>query len=329
MALDTRLLSRAKQRLENKKRENEAALERRRDQVYAKFPKIAALDQRLKASVIEAVGLTLRGGDDMAEHIGRIRDENLLLQEERVQALLAAGLSPDYLDNSTACRYCGDTGYVDRVLCVCLQQLYEEEQRASLSSLFKLGNETFDNFDLTWYDDTPDPVKSARDKMAIVYEACLDYARKFERQRTNLYLSGGTGLGKTYLSACIARVVAGKGFSVVYDTAAAIFARYEEEKFDKGTDLAAVREALRRYSDCDLLIMDDLGTEMTTAFTISALYELVNTRLTRGKKTIINSNLSAGELYSRYSPQIGSRIAGEYDVLNFCGKDIRILKKDM
>lgn len=329
MSLDGKLLGRARLRLEVKKREKQELHTRRTDEVYAKCPRIRELDQELKSSVIDVIGIAFRKGSDPTEDIACIRDNNLYLQSERIQALMSAGFPYDYLDDESLCRKCGDTGYVGTEICSCLMDLYREEQRAALSNLFKLGNETFDNFDLSFYDDTPDHTPSARDKMEIVYDTCLDYARKFERKKTSLYLSGSTGLGKTFLSACIARVVSDKGFSVVYDTAASIFSKFEEEKFDKSDDLTAARDEIRRYLACDLLIMDDLGTEMITAFTISALYELVNTRLISNKKTIINSNLSADELYQKYSPQIASRIKGEYHVLNFYGRDIRLVKKGL
>lgn len=329
MSLDAKLLGRARLKLEAAKQANEERLARRLEEVYEKCPRIREIDQALKTTVIDVIGVALHGAGDPEAAVEAIRDKNLELQSERVNALIAAGYPYDYLDNENLCRICGDTGYVGTEICSCLKELYLEEQRASLSSLLRLGNETFDSFDLSWYDDTPDPVTgiSCRKNMELVYDTCVDYATRFPKRSTNLFMSGGTGLGKTFLSACIARVVAEKGFSVVYDTAASIFSKFEEAKFSKAEDLSSVRDEIRRYLECDLLIMDDLGTEMTTAFTVSALYELVNTRLTSGKKTIINSNLAAGDLYQRYSPQIASRIEGEYHVLTFCGQDIRLLKK--
>ena len=331
MSLDGKLLGRARQRLEVVKRENGARHARRVEEVYAKCPRVHVLDQELRHAVIEVIGAALNGGGDPDEAVAVIRDNNLALQAERALALATAGFPDDYLDHEYLCSVCHDTGYVGTEICSCLMMLYKDEQRASLSNLFKLGNETFDSFDLAWYDDTPDPVSgvSPRYRMEFVYDTCVDYATRFPKRSTNLFLSGGTGLGKTFLSACIARVVSDKGFSVVYDTAASVFARFEEEKFNKTGDLSAARSELKRYLECDLLIMDDLGTEMTTSFTVSALYELVNSRLVTGRKTIISSNLSSGELAARYSPQISSRVEGEYHVLNFCGRDIRLLKKGM
>ena len=163
-----------------------------------------------------------------------------------------------------------------------------------------------------------------------VYEVCLNYAQKFGRFHfKNLFLTGAPGLGKTFLSACIARSVSEQGFSVVYDTAGNIFAQFENRKFQRDAEgVQTARDETRRYLNCDLLILDDLGSEMTTAFVHSALYQIVNTRLMERRSTIISTNLTPGELARRYTPQIASRIEGEYTLLPFAGEDIRRLKKE-
>lgn len=329
MSLDGKILARAKNRLEENKRAFETEREKRLHEVYQKSPKVAALDREIKNTVIEVIGLALKGGQDPADAIADLRDRNLYLQSERVQALLSAGFPPDFLDDEYLCSQCHDTGYIGTEVCSCLKKYYKEELKASLSNLLKLGNETFDSFDLGWYDDAPDPQigMSPRRNMEIICEACYRYANKFGPNSTNLFLNGSPGLGKTFLSACIARVVADKGFSVVYDMACAVFSAFEEEKFSKSGDMTAVRYDIRRYLESDLLILDDLGTEMTTTFTISALYELLNTRLITGKKTIISSNLTLEELHRRYNAPIMSRLEGEFQLLKFYGRDIRRLKK--
>ncbi len=329
MSLDGKILARAKRRLEEQKHRHEMRLAGRTEEVYRKCPRVADLDRELKSTVIEAVGLALKSGRDPGKAMEELREKNLHLQSERARELIAAGFPPDYIDDTYLCSDCRDTGYVGTSPCACLLKLYNEELKASLSSLLKLGGETFDTFDLSWYDDTYDPElgTSPRQHMEAVLEACYRYANKFGEKSTNLFLRGDPGLGKTFLSACIARVVAEKGFSVVYDMACSVFAAFEEEKFSKGEDMSALRGEIRRYLSCDLLILDDLGTEMSTAFTVSALYELINTRLITGKKTVISSNLSEEELQRRYTPQILSRLLGEYQVLKFYGSDIRLLKK--
>jgi DNA replication protein DnaC len=198
-----------------------------------------------------------------------------------------------------------------------------------LSSLLKLGTETFETFKLDYYSDEPNANgASPRRTMRIIFEICQNYAHKFGAKSNNLFFVGAPGLGKTFLSACIARVVAESGFSVVYDTAGAIFAKFEDAKFSREEDdRQEARKETRRILECDLLILDDLGTELVTSFTISALYEIVNTRLITGKKTIISTNMGLEELRARYSMQIMSRLEGEYEALTFSGEDIRKIKR--
>ncbi|MGM9521306.1 MAG: ATP-binding protein [Oscillospiraceae bacterium] len=329
MSLDGKLLARAKTRLDRRRTENEEAAARRREEAYSKNPRIREIDARLRGTMMDTIGVALGSGRDPLEALDAIRDENLTLQEERTLELAACGLPGDYLDNKYICPKCRDTGYDGTRICSCLMELYRDEQRRELSGLLKLGEETFDSFDLSLYDDKPDPETgiSPREAMETVYEMCREYARKFSKNSMNLFLSGGTGLGKTFLSTCIAKVVSEKGFSVVYDTAASVFSRYEDDKFSKSGDPEQSRADVRRLETCDLLIVDDLGTEFSTAFVTSALYTLINSRLTSGKKTIISSNLSLKELSSRYSAPIMSRLQGEFYILKFYGRDIRLIKK--
>ena len=231
----------------------------------------------------------------------------------------------------SACPKCGDTGWRGAEMCECLKTLCTEEQIRGLSRLLDLGGQSFDAFQLEYYSPLPCPGRNAtpRKNMELVYEICLNYAQKFGRFPVrNLFLSGPPGLGKTFLSACIAREVSENGFSVVYDTAVNIFAQYEAQRFSRDIDDSReARDETRRYRVCDLLILDDLGSEMTSPLIQSALYTLINTRLTAEKRTVISSNLSIEDVRRRYSPQIASRLEGEYRVLPFFGDDIRLLKK--
>jgi len=323
MALDGKILVRARKALEKKRIQNEERIEQRLEKVYAEVPRIRILDTELRVTMVELVGAAL--GADAGLQVENIKLKNLELQEERQRELIRAGFSEYYLSDEYMCTRCNDTGYIDSKMCQCLKNLYDEEQRASLSNLFKLGTETFDNFDITYYADTPasDTGISPRRSMEVVYETCVEYARKFGSKSMNLLFTGAPGLGKTFLSACIARVVAENGFSVVYDTASSIFARFEDIQFQRTDDPDGVRNEINRYLECDLLIIDDLGTEMTTSFTISSLYEIVNTRLVNSRKTLISSNLTPPEMHRRYSEQIMSRLEWEYQVLKFYGDDIR------
>ena len=158
--------------------------------------------------------------------------------------------------------------------------------------------------------------------MQLTFNHCRRYAKEFSRKSPSLLFTGGPGLGKTYLSACIARTVADSGFSVVYDTAGKLFADFEAEKFGGRGE-----EQTRKYLACDLLIIDDLGTEMTTQFTQSVLYQVINTRLMEDKPVIISTNLTDESLRQRYAAPIVSRLTGAYQTCQFLGHDIRQLRR--
>ena len=248
----------------------------------------------------------------------------------RAELLTEAGFGADYLDEIVSCPLCRDTGLYQGGVCRCLDRLYNRELTKELGTLMRRGDESFERFDLTLYPAEPDAASGLvpREVMKKVSEACRRYADNFSGSSPNLLFQGGTGLGKTYLSACIARVVASRGFSVCYDTAASALENYELAKFQRDTEegeAAALR--IRRMESCDLMILDDLGTEMPTPMAQSALYTLVNNRLVNGKKTIVSTNLSNDELSRRYTPQIASRILGEFQCLPFVGVDIRRMKR--
>ena len=323
MSYDGKLLAKAKTRLDDIRSAGETERLKRLSQVYEALPEVRRIDGRIRANMANAVKCAVSGD---TESLNKARSDNAALQRERAVLLVSGGFPADYTDDRYACEKCHDTGYLGTELCSCLKKLYQEEQKNSLSALLKLGDQTFDSFSLDWYDDAPDPDTgvSAREAMDMVYNACVNYAMKFGENSKNLFFTGGTGLGKTFLAACIAREVYQKGFSVVYDTAASVFGVFSDDRFSR--DVPEARDEVKRYLTCDLLILDDLGTEMTTAFTVSALYEIVNTRLNAGKKTIITSNMAPEELSRRYSPQISSRITGEYLTLRFYGSDIRLQK---
>ena len=329
MALDGKILARAKSALEYKKRKNEEARRLLQEEVYARNPRVRELDEEIRSTMAEVIGVALSSGEDPERAVEEIKGKNLRLQSMRREEIEKAGFPADCLDEKYMCPECRDTGFKDMAPCRCLVEEYKKEQAKELSSL-RRGEERFELFSLQWYDDSKDPVTgmSPKEHMRIVYLYCMKYAQEFGEKSDNILMTGDPGLGKTYLSACIAGVVADKGYSVVYDTAGAVFSNFEAEKFDRDDDLGTAKSTIKRYLNCDLLILDDLGTELTTAFTVSSLYELINTRLVSGRKTVINTNLSVEEIRGRYSAQIASRLEGEYEVLRFYGRDIRLQKKE-
>ena len=331
MAYDVGVLRRATQQLEEQRRAHAQQRERLRAQIYDKQPRLAQIDRQLQGTMAQLMATALRQGESPAQAIAAIREQNLELQRERTQLMAQLGFRETALDEVPMCPICGDTGWRGTQMCTCLKKLYTQEQISELSRLLPLGEQSFETFRLDFYNTTPWPGRgiSPRENMELVKEICYSYAHKFERFFTkNLFLSGAPGLGKTFLSACIARTVSEGGHSVVYDTAGNIFAQFEAQKFQRDSqDGQEARDEKRRYLQCDLLIMDDLGSELTTQFTQTALYELINTRLVAGKHTVISSNLTMPDVARRYSPQIASRLEGEYHVLHFFGDDIRLLKK--
>ncbi|MBQ9249508.1 MAG: ATP-binding protein [Oscillospiraceae bacterium] len=329
MAYDGKLLARARARLEQQRENNRTEQARRLSEVYAKIPAVAEIDATMRAQMAQLVRVTISRAPDMQAQLAALRDANLELQMRRAELLVEAGFPMDYLDEIVSCPKCRDTGVFEGAPCECLDKLYNQELTRELGVLLQSGDECFENFDLGLYSDEYDPALhgSPRQAMEIVYAGCKRFADKFPAVSANLLLQGGTGLGKTYLSACIARAVAAKSYSVCYDSASAALDAFERQKFGRDEVQEAADARVRQMLDCDLMILDDLGTEMVTPMSLSALYTLLNTRLVGGKKIIISTNCSNEELQRRYTPQICSRLQGEFLCLPFAGTDIRLLKK--
>ena len=330
MAHDGKLLARAREALEQDRAANQAEQQQRTAKVYLEIPQIEQIDNRLRGHMADLVRLTISKPPDLAEHLDALKEANLDLQMHRAELLTEHGYPIEYLDEIFTCPECHDTGFINGALCACMERRYNRELTKELSALLRNGNESFDRFDLNYYSDQPEEESgiSPRRAMTIAFHACRHFAYSFPETSQNLLLRGGTGLGKTYLSACIARVVAEKGFSVCYDTAFSALEAFEKQKFSRvPEDAEAASLRVDRMLSCDLMILDDLGTEMVTPMSVSALYTLLNSRLNAGLHTVISTNCTNEELERRYTPQICSRIYGEFLELPFYGTDIRILQK--
>ena len=331
MPYSTGILARAERRLKQQQAAHRAEQARTRQKVVEQLPRVGQIEQALRQTAPKILAASLRRGANQEEAVAALRRENLALQEEEARLLKEAGYPPNIMEETPFCSLCGDRGWRGSSPCVCLKNLCQKEQIQELSSLLDLGEQSFDTFRLEYYDPKlwPKFQRSPRQNMEFILSACRDYANQFTTYpHKNLFLNGSPGLGKTFLSACIARVVSEKGFSVVYDTAAKVFSRFEVRKFARSEEeLRQANDDARRYLSCDLLILDDLGSEFTTPFVQAALYELINTRLIENRHTVISSNLNLPAVRQRYSPQVASRLEGEYLLMAFFGDDIRLLKK--
>ena len=322
MTYSKEILSRAMAQLESNKSAHESRRLAQEQEIYEKLPRVREIDIALQSSMAQAVRAAFAKGENAQAAIAQLKEQNMALQAER-KALIAANFPAEYLEDGPICPRCGGVGYIGTQMCSCLQELCLAELKKTIS-LFS-GNHTFDDFCLDYYSNEKDPQygTSPRAIMSKTFVMCRRYAAEFTPNSGNLLFNGGTGLGKTLLSACIARAAAEKGHSVAYESATRLFAKLEKNHFRPDEDSAGEVAALY---DTTLLIIDDLGTELTGAFTVSALYALVNDRLLNGKPTIISTNLNINEIRQRYSPQIASRLEGSYQLLPFVGQDIRVMK---
>ncbi len=301
------------------KRAEEAA-DLRRAEVYATIPSLRALDKEIGSMGLAVLQASISGNPE--EAIESLRAKNTALRQARGELLKLHGFPEDYTDIKYECPLCGDTGFVDCKMCACMKKAlvtaaYETSGVADL-----LKTQSFENFSLDYYQDSPEAYRCMQ-KIAHIMK---QYAMTFgEGEAQNMVLFGGTGLGKTHLSTAVAKVVIDKGYDVYYTGAVQMLSDFEYQRFgnsttgDDGNDTS-------RYFDADLLIIDDLGTEVSNQFTTSVLYNIINTRLNRKQATIISSNLSQADFRKRYWDRITSRIFGEYLVLPFVGTDIRSQK---
>ena len=323
MAYSAEVVQRARQRLAQAREDRESENRQHLAAAYQRLPRLREIDIELRRTMAQEAQAAFLQGSDGRELLEQAKQQNLALQQER-QMLAETCFEPGYLDDSPLCHICGGTGYVGSNMCECLRELCRQEQKKEVSILSG-STDSFQKFRLDYYPDRIDPKYGAspRTIMERNFQCCRRYALSFSGDAGNLLFVGGTGLGKTFLSACIARTVADRGFSVAYETANHLFGKLEQAKFNPS-------EESRREADmllaCDLLIIDDLGTEMPGQFVTAALYGLLNDRLLAGKPMVISTNLNVEEMNRRYSPQIASRLHGSFQRLTFVGEDIRVLK---
>lgn len=294
----------------------------RHNEAVRKIPEIAVCEAQL-ASTGTAVAEALSMGGDAAQYIEELSKINIATQKIIKEKLVKNGYPADYLETPYFCKKCSDTGYIDGRGCECRRKLLIELGIKDLEKVSPAANCRFNNFKLDFYSDEiiPEYHISPREKAADILEYCKCYAADFGVHSESLFFNGATGLGKTHLSLAIANEIVRNGYNVFYGSAYTIFSLLEKEKFSN-----IVSDDSSRIYDCDLLIIDDLGSEFITNFTVTTLYEIVNNRINRSKPVIISSNLTGLELETKYSQRIMSRIIGSYIPITLIGQDIRQLK---
>lgn len=324
MSYSNEMLLKATQTLESRRSKAQRIQLARHLEVTAKIPQIEKCEAQLSSTGIEVVK-ALGMGKDAEKFITELAELNTAVQACIKDYLTKNGYPADYLETPYTCKKCEDTGFVGGFVCECRKELLKEIAKKELAAVSQSSDCTFDNFNLEYY---PLPVDEAlgvspRKRMSEILEYCKCYAEDFDESSEGLYMHGATGLGKTHLSLAIGNAVTEKGYRVHYGSAHNILSTLEREKFGHTNSDKYERELL----DCDLLIIDDLGSEFSTQFTTAAIYNIINTRINLSKPVIISTNLTETELEAKYTQRITSRIIGNYVSLLFLGKDIRQIKK--
>ena len=319
MGYSAEIYQKAAQILERRRADAEATAAMHRAEVYAAVPQMQQLDAHIAQTGLDAVR-AIGMGQDAQAYLDNLSRENLAAQQRRRELLVENGFAEDYLRVQYTCPLCSDTGFRGGYRCACLDTLARQLAYSLLCSDFPLDKCTFDRFNLALYPKNVNPQTGVAPyaRMEEILAFCKRYAADFDFHSPSLFFYGETGLGKTHLSLAIAGEVTKKGFGVIYGSAQNLLDRLEREHF-RGEDDGATDAIM----NCDLLILDDLGAEFSTQFSISAVYNIINTRLQSGRPVIISTNLSIKELEKRYSRRITSRIFGSYTTLTFYGSDIR------
>ncbi len=302
-------------------------LDKRIQEVYEAIPRLREIEEEIISLSAQSGRQALFGNTKALEEL---KDSTFKLKKVQTQLLVDKGYPPDYLNMQYHCNKCKDTGFIVNEKCNCFKQsiadmIYEGSNIKSV-----LDRENFTTFSFNYYaDDYIDESinLSPRSNMQKVVAGCKNFIKNFDKNNENLLFLGNTGVGKTFLANCIAKELLDRGYTVIYLTAFRLFDILEKYKFGKDAEnVLAASNQFEYILDCDLLIIDDLGTELGNSFTTSQLYLIVNERLLRLKSTLISTNLSLDNLNTNYSERIYSRIISNYGIRRIIGEDIRLHK---
>lgn len=313
----------ASQKLDSIRRDAVMKANIRRESLYKKYPRAKQIERLLSSTAVSAAKAVLNG-ENTKEQLTKLKASNMALQEELANILKKEGLDPDYLEIKYSCNYCKDEGYVDGIMCSCMKQLLRKEAYNKLNSLSPLSLCSFDSFSTDFYSTEPIREKgpSPKKRMDDILNFCKNYAFNFTLNSQSLLMQGATGLGKTHLSLSIAKVAINKGYGVIYGSTPNIITRLEKERFRFSKDDESYNSD-EHLMNCDLLILDDLGTEFSTSFSNATVYNIINSRIMSDKPTIISTNLTLKELEKAYTERLVSRIMGNTVRLEFLGQDVR------
>ncbi|MDO4379253.1 MAG: ATP-binding protein [Clostridia bacterium] len=321
MAYRRSVYIKAKNILEERRRKAEAEQEKRRAAAISVCPEIAETERdmaRFAAEVIKSVSM----GQDAEQFVLSLSQKNLEAQEKRKLLLERNGFPADYLETKYTCPICKDTGSHDGYYCKCYLDLIKQTAKDELGVAPSMKKCTFDSFNPELYSNEVDSELSVSPRRLAqgTLNFCKKYAEEFSLSSKNIIMLGKTGVGKTHLSLAIAGKVIDRGFDVYYASIHKIMDALQKEQFSRDRVDESITD---RLYESDLLVIDDLGAEFSTQFTVAALYNIVNTRLNASRPMIINTNLTLGELEERYSQRVASRIIGSSDCVMLIGDDIR------
>ncbi|MBQ9807689.1 MAG: ATP-binding protein [Ruminococcus sp.] len=292
--------------------------DRRIDEINRKLPQIKEINDALYSTGKELIGIITSGkGADVSGKIEELKRNNLGAQAMARKILTDNGYPADYLDIRYSCPKCHDTGYFGDQFCDCFRQLCGKLSADQLNKSAHLKLSSFETFSLSYYKGEDYTT------MKNIFDLTRQFAETFGSETGSILMFGATGLGKTHLSLAIANRVLEKGYSVIYDSAINILRKIEQEHFSREHS----SEMIDLVMDTDLLILDDLGTEYETTFYNATIYNIINTRLNKGKSTIISTNLGFEGIANRYDSRVVSRIVSAYSCLEFKGEDVRLQKK--
>ena len=306
--------------------ENHHKLEERRKEIYARLPVVKQLEAEIAERSVACAKKLLEGDKGVLD---RLKEDLRDLREQKALIIRAAGYPDDYLELHYRCPDCRDTGLVDGRKCHCFLQAQMKLLHAQSNLEDVLERENFKALSYVYYDDTeilPQLGITNAAYMRRVVAGCREFVRDFDKKHDNLLFTGSTGVGKTFLTNCIARELMDDFHSVIYLTASDLFDVFSRNKFDYD-NAEDMKDMYRFILDCDLLIIDDLGTELNNSFTSSRLFYCINERMNMSRSTIISTNLTLARLRDSYTDRVTSRIMSGYRIIPLYGGDIRLLKK--